>query len=351
MLVGVRRGQIHPELIRSFSGPGRVLRPLVNLLNKPETPNDIHSSAATQTRQLSIPIYLNQRIVFDLLATVEEGFSELRTIRTSESIAESDRNDVGAKLGISNAFGFIDVGLNSGRTKQGGGRKSREVSEERVFTPASLFSRLRNILITRELLAPITSDCDHQLLCPETFVEFPAILRKNPVIDAFESLVSLFEFASVFQPSQPRALQAKSNNGAGRNIAASTPASADVLKLVKGFLENSRRSQRMDLVATMVGSNTTAVVPIELDYFTDKTPASIIDGQFVVLGKIVRAVAENQGAIQLLRGTELACFRDEALETLVDAFASANNHGIRMPTLVTKVQGPAIQVIPIAIYA
>ena len=32
---------------------------------------------------LTIPIYLNTKIVFDMLATIEDGFSEVKNIQTS----------------------------------------------------------------------------------------------------------------------------------------------------------------------------------------------------------------------------------------------------------------------------
>ena len=35
--------------------------------------------------KLTIPIYLNTKIVFDMLATIEDGFSEVKNIQTSKS--------------------------------------------------------------------------------------------------------------------------------------------------------------------------------------------------------------------------------------------------------------------------
>ena len=35
--------------------------------------------------KLTIPIYLNTKIVFDMLATIEDGFSEVKNIQTSRN--------------------------------------------------------------------------------------------------------------------------------------------------------------------------------------------------------------------------------------------------------------------------
>ena len=48
---------------------------------------------------LSIPIYLNQQIVFDLLAIFEDGFSALHAIKTSSLDAENQKNNVGGSIG------------------------------------------------------------------------------------------------------------------------------------------------------------------------------------------------------------------------------------------------------------
>lgn len=42
-------------------------------------------------KELCIPIYLNQKIVFDLLAVQEDGFSQLSTLHTSNSNSENTK--------------------------------------------------------------------------------------------------------------------------------------------------------------------------------------------------------------------------------------------------------------------
>jgi len=42
-------------------------------------------------KELCIPIYLNQKIVFDLLAVQEDGFSQLSTLHTSTSNSENTK--------------------------------------------------------------------------------------------------------------------------------------------------------------------------------------------------------------------------------------------------------------------
>ena len=58
---------------------------------------------------LCVPIYLNQQIVFDLLAVLEGGFSQLSTIKTSTIEAESQKSGIGASIGLINIFAFLRV--------------------------------------------------------------------------------------------------------------------------------------------------------------------------------------------------------------------------------------------------
>jgi hypothetical protein len=112
------------------------------------------------------------------------------------------------------------------------------------------------------------------------------------------------------------------------------------------------QSNTVDLVADLGDGPLRAVVPVEIEYFSDKTPAAIIDGQFVVLGKVVRTIpSDGEGAIDLLRGTSLGLLHTEIIEKLQESFTTLQSSGFKSPELVTRIDGPAVQVIPIAIFA
>jgi hypothetical protein len=301
------------------------------------------------SRQLAIPIYLNQRVVFDLLAIVEGGLSQIQSVRSSGSSTQSNKSETLGQIGISNVFAFLSFGVGGSRSRDRVEQSAQDISEDRVFTPASLFSRMRDALIERDLLHSIES-IDPANLSAGTFVEFSAILRKNPLVEALETFIKLTELSSKLTgsasiPSNPR----RSNSNKSATHAG--PVSVNPVDMFKGLLADITESQTVDLVASLRSATSVAIVPVELDYFSDRTPAAIIDGQFVVLGKVVRTIPEEEGSIDLLRGTSLCSISGEIIENLIEAFATAGAKGINFPEIVTKVQGPAIQVIPIGIYA
>ncbi|MCZ7547041.1 MAG: hypothetical protein M5R40_27550 [Anaerolineae bacterium] len=69
----------------------------------------------------------------------------------------------------------------------------REISEERVFTPTSLFTRLRETLIQRKLLQILGADYKIDALRQESFVEFTAVLQKNPLVEVIEAIIKMLE--------------------------------------------------------------------------------------------------------------------------------------------------------------
>ncbi|MCZ7547044.1 MAG: hypothetical protein M5R40_27565 [Anaerolineae bacterium] len=119
-------------------------------------------------------------------------------------------------------------------------------------------------------------------------------------------------------------------------------------KAYEGFLGQITKANTLDLLANFVDRELKAVVPVEIEYFSDRTPASIIDGQFVVLGKVVRNIPEGGGSINLLRGTGLERLSAKQLEPLYQAFSQIEQ--VEFPKLITHIEGPVIQIVPIAIY-
>ncbi len=67
-----------------------------------------------------VPVYLNQAVVFDLLAIVEDGFAHVSTIKT----AESSKNKGEAGVGATNVFALLGISLKTER----GAEANREVT-------------------------------------------------------------------------------------------------------------------------------------------------------------------------------------------------------------------------------
>ena len=60
------------------------------------------------SEKLTIPIYLNTKIVFDMLATMEDGFSEIRNVQISSELGRE--TSVSADIGAGNVFAWLNFG-------------------------------------------------------------------------------------------------------------------------------------------------------------------------------------------------------------------------------------------------
>ena len=127
-----------------------------------------------------------------------------------------------------------------------------------------------------------------------------------------------------------------------------TPEETEATPRMRRVATAIRQSMR-NVLDRVQGVRNRVVVPVLTQYFaTNESPASLIDGQFVVLGKIVRTeTGDNAKPINLLRGTAFGYLPDSSLIDLIHQLEEAFN----IPPLEMEIKAPAFQVIPIAIFA
>jgi hypothetical protein len=297
---------------------------------------------------LSVPIYLNQQIVFDLLAIIEDGFSTLHTIKTSSVDAESQKNNISGSVGLSNVFALLGVSFKDEHSTERNNQKVIEVSNEKVHTPTSLFAKLRLFLEEDKLIKEINSIIDIEKIESGEFIEFRAILKKNPLVDTMEGFKQAMEISTLFAGNE---VVAQKNGKSLKDMSLQNPNQL-ILKKIEGLIVSLTQSNSLEVIGEMLDiPGVNVVLSAKLDYFSDRNATEIIDGEFRVLGKVVRVVKrDSSDSINLLRKTSLACFDSNILNPIKDAFAGLEKNGMKFPEIVTEIKGPALQVIPIAIF-
>lgn len=296
---------------------------------------------------LSIPIYLNQQVVFDLLAVLDDGFSRLSTIKTSANESEANKYGMGASIGVSNVFALLGMSFSGDRSKEKGSQDQTEISQEKVHTPTSLFAKLRLKLQELNLVRSIDSGESLKELTTGEFVEFKSLLRKNPLVETMESFKQIMEMAVLFQNENTavqKGIQSKSRQAHDPNAA--------FMKQIDGLLAALNQSNSIELVGELLDApEVRAVITARPDFFSQGTTAEIIDGEFRILGKITRVIAsDSTETINLLRKTTFGRFDHRLFDQFSQAFANAETAGLRHAELITEIQGPALLVIPVAIF-
>lgn len=135
-----------------------------------------------------------------MLATIEDGFSEVKNIQTSKN--KNHEDDAEVNIGNNNLFAFLNVGIRGNHKVES--NDGQTVAEERTHTPVSLFQKLKKQLDDENL---IERDINNAII--GDFIEFQGTLKTNPVIDMLAGIKELMVLANLFSDSKGKQNQSK----------------------------------------------------------------------------------------------------------------------------------------------
>ena len=104
--------------------------------------------------QLLVPIYINEKIVLDMLAIIEDGFSTVSQVNYSEYKENNNAKklEVEASTSATLLSKLLKINLKGDLSQTADKRENKNVSEERVHTNVSLLSKFRTFLIDEKIL-------------------------------------------------------------------------------------------------------------------------------------------------------------------------------------------------------
>lgn len=285
--------------------------------------------------RLPITSYLNQKVVFDLLAVIEDGFSEMKKIETNQRDIKSLDGGVQAELGYSNIFNLIGINLKGNIQKNKSSEDGKIVSEEKIHTPTSLFSKLLTYLEENNMIHENVDISSYSQLKHGDFVSFSGKLKQSPLY----SLLCSFESLGVLMLRMETQKSKKDNT-------------QDVLKQIKALRDSLIKDDMFDIICEIDASERfRAILPVNINYFFNKNMSDIIDGEFTIVGKVVRIVTdEDDEPINLLRNSSFSLFKRNMIDVLFSNMNSSMDEKMDIENLELSIQKPVILVIPIAIY-
>ena len=120
-------------------------------------------------------------------------------------------------------------------------------------------------------------------------------------------------------------------------------------KFIKGIIADLEKENIRTFVVDLIDPPMhKAVLSLFIEYLRDPTMTEIAHKEYRVLGKVVRKIAESEeNAIDLLRGTSLGGIGKQALEQMA---AMMQIQGMNLPKIETEIKGPALEVVPMAIF-
>jgi hypothetical protein len=292
----------------------------------------------TEREHLVLPVYLNEKVVLDMLAILQDGFSMVSEISTTSQ----ESNDVsGTTKGEMSSGSFLKIKLGaevSGEKKQ----EEQWVSKEaRFHTSASLFSEFRRQLIEHDMLTCMASDSldIHEIQIGD-FIEVEGALMKNPLIDILEKFISVYRMSKIF--SEPVAV------GHKKQASQKELAEDAQIQQMRALLEELRVTGTLDFV--LKSDRASLVLSAQEKYLENDNISELIGGNFKILGKVIKICAEKDEGISLVRKTPLDILDADSLDGLIQAFESNDLKQLHLPEVEIQISAPAAIVIPVAIY-
>lgn len=279
--------------------------------------------------KLTIPIYLNTKVVIDMLATIEDGFSEVKNIQTSKS--KNKEEEVSADIGASNLFALLSIAIKGNRKTENNNEQT--TSEERTHTTVSLFQKLKGTLEEEKLI-----NRDIENLSVGDFVEIEGTLKTNPLIDMLSGLKELMALANLFSDKPQNAKSKK------EKLLSDNKFNAQINGLIDGLQADGKK----DIICE--ANKLKAVLPTDENYFLNGNMSEVTDGNYKILGKVVK-ICKDEEEISLLRNTVFSRLQIDKMKEFQELFNDPSLKSfVKADEIETSIKSPAIMIIPIAIY-
>ncbi len=290
--------------------------------------------------QLMIPVYINEKIVLDMLAIIEDGFSTVSQVSYSDHKENSNAQKIEAEVSTSASIlsKLLKIDLKGELSHSGNCGETENTTKEKVHTNVSLLSKFRAFLTDANILK---SGFDISNMKIGDFIEVEGELQKNPLINCMDIFVDMLRMADIF--AEKPQLNAKTQAKAQKQQQDET------MKKIKSFASELKHSGTVDFILS--DSAGTVVLSAQEQYLSNDNISEILGGHFKVLGKVIAICADKTESIDLLRKTTLSILPHDLLADMFLCLQNEDMKQYNLPELKTEISGPAVIVIPVVIYA
>lgn len=290
--------------------------------------------------QLMVPVYINEKIVLDMLAIIEDGFSTVSQVNYTEHKESNgvQKLEMGASTSATILSKLLKINLNGEISHSGNSGENESIAKEKVHTNVSLLSKFRSFLVNEKILK---SGFNASNMKVGDFIEVEGELQKNPLINYMDIFLDLFRMVDIFSE--------KPQLGGKTQARAQKQQENDTVKQIKSFADELKHSGTIDFILS--DDSGTVVLSAQEQYLSNDNISEILGGHFKVLGKVIAICKDENESIDLLRKTSLSILPINLLEELFAGFHNDDTKQFNLPELKTQIKGPAVIVIPVAIYA
>ena len=285
------------------------------------------------SKDLIIPIYLNQRIIYDTLAIINDGFTELYNVSDITNNEREHGGTLSGDIGNDNKFSFvkanIDVKLNDNI------KSSVNTSNQykKVHTAASLFSNVYTYIKENDKLIKLINEEDISKVQCGNFVEFMSTISINTLEETLNTARKVLALGQLFS---------KFDKGSKNNELNNFTKSLDELI---NFLDLSNQGIKYGVCNI---DNKEIVVKIDKEYLINKDFHQINNGKFRIVGKVFEVIEDNE-IVNLNRESALGMINPPYLIQLKKSIESLGNPMFKFNDIKDEVRGKSLIIMPIMI--
>ncbi len=354
-------------------------------------------SAPESRTDLVHPVYLDIPMMTSFVAAIDGGFTSGDKRKTSSTTSGGTQRSASGRLGVPIFFSsFLRMDMSGDIKNTDDTRSIEEVEVERQHTASSLFNLLRWKLKSEPGLVrfPASAEDLHGLK-PGDLIEIRGVIASDPVSDLFEALndviASIDQLAGVAtirslmnqgldrmiqelrrQPnmtsllkafgaesSTPQASEKTRGGNQAKHSSANTPQQmsavhasdllAQIGTLVERFRAQADSRPVIDFLLHSPDNALRAVLTVSRKYLPLEGAPLMLGGEYAVLGKVTSVLEHPEDEIQLLRRSIFRYLTPKATQAAHDYMTKNRFLNLNVPELI--VRGPALQVLPIAVYS
>lgn len=314
---------------------------------------------------LVYPLYLDVPMMTSFVAALEDGIAYGSDVTQRQDQQRKLGAGSEARVGVPGMGIFstlLNIDLRGKITGEQVSGNDEEIKLVRRHTEASLFMRLRHTLVNDNRILQINDIDDIQQLKDaeqDYLVEIRGQISRSPLNESLEAVFRAMAMLGVEPPTnqtlRTQTGGGKKNRGQGQqNASSNNPFALDReammgLEIMQRIREDLAQSKILDAVmrpATV--DELTVVIALALEFLPEGAFDNLLSGDFSVLGKVTRLV-EGADEISLYQRT---AFRNLEFGSLDAAFAEMRKGGIfKLSDSPSSIKAPAIQIMPMAIYA
>jgi hypothetical protein len=292
------------------------------------------------------PTYLNTPMLINFLASIDDGVAFSSDVAEKYDRIRKTTGEASGTAGVPSLVSLLGLTLSgSGKlTREGNRQESVESKFVRQHTAASLFNQLRTTLDQAKLITIVRTAEDLQKVESGSLVECSGVIENNPM----DVVANLYEDFRPYFITQKRREIREEDDGLDEDQVREQAERevVDMDEIFKVVAEDVRKSKIVDLPMTITGGPK-AVLSASREYFTDEVEATILGGDFKVLGKVTRAETAPDKKLTTVRRGVIGLIGEERLQLMMTSMANTDIE-LKIPEVAVK--SPWVQVMPLAIY-